>query len=85
MRRGAHKTQPLYIRGDAMKTVKLYRYNIEGGGVAVSPVEPPCEHTTLVRLIADEGKALTDGQTVTPCVDTENAGGWHEIAEGKPM
>ena len=85
MRRGAQQTQPYCIRGENMKTVKLYRYHIEGGGVAVSPVEPPCEYTTLYRLIADDGKALTDGQTVTPCVDTENAGGWTEIAEGQPM
>lgn len=62
-----------------MKTVSLYRYKVEGEGVYISPQKPSSEYTTLFRLIADEGKVLTDGNTQTPCVDTEDAGAWREI------
>ena len=63
-----------------MQTVTLYKYNREGGGVTVSPVKPDAEYTTLLRLVADEGKALTlDGEYMTCCVDTESADGWYEV------
>lgn len=32
-----------------------------------------------MRLIADDGKALTDGKVVTQCTDAESADGWTEI------
>ena len=79
MHRGEQATQPFCIRGDCMKTVILYRYRVEGKGVFVSPTKPPGEYTTLFRLIADEGKVLTNGKTQTPCVDTEGVGAWAEI------
>ena len=63
-----------------MQTITLYRYEREGGGMTVSPVKPDCEHTTLFRLVADEGKALTkDGENLTACVDTDSAEGWYEV------
>ena len=59
---------------------KLYRYEREGGGVSVSPYMPTGKpYTYLIRLVADEGKVLTDGTTVTPCVDVEKIDGWVEI------
>ena len=56
-----------------MITKELYT----GGGVSLSPV--PAEGRTLstyVRLIADDGRAITDGSTVTVCVDTTRPELW---------
>ncbi len=63
-----------------MRIVPLYRFKRPNGGITVSPIKPDCEYTEKVRLIADEGKALTkDGENLTPCVDTDTAEGWTEI------
>lgn len=56
-----------------MKQIPLYT----GGGVSLSPVM--AEGRTLsryVRLVAEDGQAITDGQTVTTCVDTMTPEGW---------
>lgn len=37
------------------------------------------ELVPMVRLIADEGKTLTDGTVMQGCVITESAEGWTEI------
>ena len=64
-----------------MRTVTLYRYERTGGGITTSPVKPSdgTTYTLRYRLIADEGKALTDGTTVTGCVDVTSPNGWGEI------
>ena len=62
-----------------MQIKPLYRFKRPSGGITVSPIKPDCEYTEKVRLIADEGKALTNGETVAPCVDTDTAEGWWEI------
>ena len=63
-----------------MQTVTLYRSIRPDGGVTVSPNRPEnADYTIKYRLIADEGMALTDGTTVTACVDAESADGWTEI------
>lgn len=62
-----------------MRIVTLYRYRLDNGSTVVSPVKPDCEYTTSLRLVADDGKVLTDGTTVTSCVDTNSAEGWTEI------
>ena len=36
---------------------------------------------TEYRLIADPGKVLTDGRTVTNCIDTANPEAWTEETE----
>jgi hypothetical protein len=65
-----------------MQIIKLYKYERADGGVTVSPVKPDCEYTEMVRLVADEGKALTkDGENFTSCVDTDSAEGWYEVDE----
>ena len=64
-----------------MQTITLYRYTREDGGVTTSPVKPDGEYTEMYRLIADGGKVLTDGTTVTVCVDVYSADGWTEIDE----
>ena len=62
-----------------MKTVILYRYKRADGGYSVSPNRTEGEYETRVRLIADDGKALTDGKVVTQCTDAESADGWTEV------
>lgn len=62
-----------------MKIIDLYKYERDGGGTTVSPEKPDKPYTTLYRLVADEGKVLTDGKTVTPCIDTETPYLWDEI------
>lgn len=39
---------------------------------------------TAYRLIADPGKVLTDGRTVTYCIDTATPEAWTEIDEPEP-
>lgn len=63
-----------------MQTITLYRYTRTDGGVSTSPVKPDtAEYSVKYRLIAEEGKALTDGTTVAGCVDVESPDGWTEI------
>lgn len=64
-----------------MKTIPLYKYERPEGGLTMSPVKPEnTPFTEEVRLVADEGKALTkDGANLTPCVDVETAEGWYEV------
>ena len=62
-----------------MQEIPLYRYSRPDGGTTVSTIKPDSEYSELVRLVADDGMALTDGNSVTICVDTENAEAWTEI------
>lgn len=62
-----------------MQIIKLYKYKRKNGGVTVSPVKPSCEYNEMVRLVADEGKELVNGEQRTSCVDTETAEGWIEV------
>ena len=39
---------------------------------------------TAYRLIADEGKVLTNGRTQTACIDTADPSEWTEIDEPQP-
>lgn len=61
-----------------MQKITLYRYIRADGGVTVSPVKPDGEYTVLYRLIADEGRTLTDGVNRAECVDTDNPELWAE-------
>lgn len=62
-----------------MQVINLYKYTRENGGVTVSPNKPDGEYTEMYRLIADDGKTLTNGEVVTPCIDVEYVDGWEEI------
>ena len=63
-----------------MQTITLYKYTRADGGVTVSPIKPDCEYTEMYRLIADEGKVLTqDGVDTTTCVDVVSVEGWYEV------
>ena len=62
---------------------ELYCYEREAGKVTVSTEKPDCEYDTRYRLIADEGKELTeDGENFTTCIDVESTEGWYEV-EGR--
>ena len=62
-----------------MKITKVYKYRRKSGGITISTHKPICEYEELFRLIADEGKLLTNGEVSTPCIDVESADGWREI------
>ena len=62
-----------------MQTITLYKYERADGGTTVSPIKPECEYTEKYRLVADEGKLLTNGDVVTSCIDVESIDGWYEI------
>ena len=65
-----------------MRVIKIYKYKRADGGITVSPIKPECEYTEMVRLVADEGKVLTnDSKNFTDCVDTDTANGWYEVDE----
>ncbi len=64
-----------------MQTINLYRYTCSDGGVTVSTVMPDIEYTEMYRLVADEGMVLTDGNTTTFCVDTDDVSIWTEMVD----
>lgn len=68
-----------------MQIITLYRYTRPDGGISVSPIKPNVEYTEMVRLVADEGKALTDGTNTTMCIDVSSAEGWTEIDAPKDI
>lgn len=62
-----------------MRTVTLYKYERPNGGLTVTPVKPDTtDYTVGYRLIADEGKAITDGTRTAICVDVESTDGWSD-------
>ena len=72
-----------------MEIKPLYRFLREDGGFTESPDKPDvAEYITRYRLIASDGKLLTDGTTETYCIDVDSADGWSEIvrrAEAEEM
>ena len=66
-----------------MQTITLYKYKRADGGTTVSPNKPSGEYTEMYRLVADEGKVLTNGKDATTCADVESVEGWSEIDEPK--
>lgn len=64
-----------------MQTIPLYRYTRPDGGVTVSTVKPSVDYTELFRLVADEGYTLTNGETTTACIDTDNPDNWTKIED----
>lgn len=56
-----------------MTTIKLYT----GGGISLSPRNGVGRaESEYVRLIADDGKGITDGNIITTCVDTKTPEAW---------
>ena len=62
-----------------MQIINLYRYTRPDSGVSVSPAKPDGEYTEMYRLVADDGKLLTNGETETFCIDTADPTKWSEI------
>lgn len=63
-----------------MQIIELYRYRRADGGITVSPVKPEGEYEPMYRLVADEGKALTqDGINLMVCADVYSTEGWYEV------
>lgn len=62
-----------------MQITKVYKYTRKSGGVTITTHKPFCEYEEMSRLIADEGKTLTNGEITTPCIDVESVDGWREI------
>ena len=63
-----------------MEIKLLYRFLREDGGITESPDKPDgAEYTIRFRLIASDGKLLTDGTKETCCIDVDSADGWSEI------
>ena len=61
----------------------LYRVMRPDGGVDITPQKPiNGTYTETFRLIADDGKVLTDGVNVFMCIDT-NAPELYSEIEGK--
>jgi hypothetical protein len=59
----------------------LYFYEGEGGSIQTLIKIPYARYTQMYRLIADEGKELTDGTNRTTCIDVlpENVDKWTEV------
>ena len=63
-----------------MNIKPLYRFKREDGGITVSPIKPDGEYTEKVRMIADEGKAITkDGENFYSVIDADSAEGYYEV------
>lgn len=63
-----------------MQIINLYKYQRADGGITVSPIKPDTNYTEMVRLVADDGKAITkDGENFIACIDTDTAEGWREV------
>lgn len=62
-----------------MEKITLYRSVRADGGVTTSPRKPGGAYTVLYRLVAAEGKTLTDGSAKTECVDTDRPEAWVEV------
>ena len=65
-----------------MQTKNLYRYT-DGNKTIDSLTKPESEYIIRYRLIADEGKTLTDGTSKTSVIDIEKGElqKWKEVPE----
>ena len=67
-----------------MQRVNLYRYEDENGVVTITPTpRTETDVPSRLRLVADEGMLLTDGNTETPAKDVmpDEKDNWHEITD----
>lgn len=66
-------------------TVKnLYKYETEKGTVITPIPHSESDEPYMYRLIADEGKVLTNGETMTYCIDTHEVEEWEEVDDPTP-
>ena len=63
-----------------MTTTIIYKYQHPNGILSIGPNKPETgEYQTYYRLVADEGKNITDGMLITKSVDTKDIDTWSEI------
>ena len=63
-----------------MIIMTTYKYYEDERHYCVSPIKPNCEYTEAVRLVAEEGHAITkDGINYYYCIDVDSADGWLEV------
>lgn len=68
-----------------MQVINLYRYSRPNGGVTNSIEKPEgIDYSIKYRLIAEDGKLLTNGSDSTECIDVDSTDGWFEIDAPKP-
>lgn len=64
-----------------MQKLTLYKH-MDGLTTVITPFIPEnveYEISPYVRLVADEGKALTDGETLATVIDTLDISAWQEV------
>lgn len=63
-----------------MQKINLYRY-VDSNGIVITPVKRSEDDIpSRTRLIADEGKYLTnDGINLYSCIDVSDSEGWYEV------
>lgn len=59
-----------------MERKLLYKFKREDGGTTVSLKKPKESYKKMYRLIADEGKAITDGEKIVTVIDIDSYAGW---------
>lgn len=66
-----------------MNKKKLYRYLGKNGIITSLVLLDKIDYIPMYRLFADEGKILTNGETLTKAVDifAEDIDNWKEIEE----
>ena len=61
-------------------TIKtLYKYERPDGGFTVSTEKPSMEYTEIYRIIAEEGKLVTNENIAVICIDVYDTNDWYEI------
>lgn len=64
-----------------MTTLRLYKYK-NGVTTVVTPHEPSgidYEISSQIRLVADEGMGLTNGEMLVTVIDTFDESAWQEV------
>lgn len=63
-----------------MITKVLYSFTRPDGGTTNSLIKPDCEYTERVRIIAEEGMAITnDDENLYTVIDADTAEGFYEV------
>lgn len=64
-----------------MTIITIYKTRRPDGGINIGPEKPAegVEYETLSRLVADQGKILTNGSLTAEVVDTQEPDAWTEI------
>lgn len=63
-----------------MEVKTLYR-TVRDGKTTISLVEPQGDYTITYRVVASEGKEITNGEITCQCMDTDNPEEWTEIED----